>query len=189
MSRFRELLLKIFACAKFLPDFIPILAVCRSKSHANLTFREKYGSNSSHKWKFLATTLEKPANRAPGWGVDRRVRDIWTRGRSANRRMRGTWAKGSRVLTQGARRPMCGQGGAECYETLKTIRLSPQLAKKRQSARRKHRFRLRLKTAFHKTAGRYVVCFATSSQLVVLVAHFGVFLPAVRSKLKMTGFS
>ena len=63
MSRFRELLLKIYGCAKILGVFLPILAVRRGKCHTNLTFREKYEPFSSHNRKILATTLEKSANR------------------------------------------------------------------------------------------------------------------------------
>jgi len=70
MSRFRELLLKISTCAKILGVFLPISAVRRGKCHINLTFREKYEPFSSHKRKFLATTLEKSANRVSlGLGV------------------------------------------------------------------------------------------------------------------------
>jgi len=63
VSRFPELLLKICACAKILPGFIPILTVCGLKCRIYLTFGEKNEPYSSHNRKFLATTPKKPATK------------------------------------------------------------------------------------------------------------------------------
>ena len=61
---FQKLLLKIHTCAKVLPDFLPILTVFGLECQIYMTFMEKYEQFSSHKWKFLAITLEKAAMKA-----------------------------------------------------------------------------------------------------------------------------